>query len=267
MDARASVASPEADEVRELFSGSLVGGPSQTPQGQGLPVSLSLHVIALAVIVAVPIFWPSELPPVEGGVLVSLSDLAPPPPPPLQLGTNKPKAEETKPATIEEPKKVEKPRETPPLIVPQEPEIQPEEKVAAADQAGSPDGVTIGDPMGMPEGIPGGVVGGVPGGQLGGVVGGQGDIVMNYDRPAQIIRQTKPEYPPEAVVKHIQGVVTVEMVVDMSGRVVKARVIEPIPLLNEAAVRCVYDWVFSPAMKDGRPVMTVVHGVVRFRLF
>lgn len=253
--------------MRELFSESLVGGPTATPKGKGLRASLVVHLIALTAIVAVPILWPSELPPVEHGVLVSLSELAPPPPPPLQLGTNQPKARDPKPAMIEEPKEVEKPREVPPLTIPREPEIQPETRVAAADLSGSPDGVTIGDPMGMAEGVPGGVAGGVPGGKLGGVVGGQGDIVMNYDRPPQILHKTKPLPPAEAMIKGVEGTVVVQMVIDSDGRVVDAQVIEPIPLLNQATLQCVYQWVFSPAIKDGRPVRSIATAAVTFRIF
>lgn len=258
---------PPPAEFRELFSESLVGGRSETPQGRGLPVSLAVHLLALTAVVAVPLFWSSELPPVERGVLVSLSELAPPPPPPLQLGTNSTKPRQDKAATLEEPKPVEKPRETPPLTIPREPEIQPESKVAAADQAGSPDGVEIGDPMGMAEGVVGGVPGGVPGGQIGGVVGGTGNIVMNYDKPPQILHKTKPIPPPEAMIKHVQGTVLVQMVIDEAGRVVDAHVIEPIPLLNQATLQCVYQWVFSPAIKDGRPVRSIAQAAVTFRIF
>ena len=46
----------------------------------------------------------------------------------------------------------------------------------------------------------------------------------------------------------------VEILIDASGRVVRARILRSVPLLDAAALQCVYEWVFRPAMKKGRPV-------------
>ena len=48
---------------------------------------------------------------------------------------------------------------------------------------------------------------------------------------------------------------------------VRARVIQSVPLLDAAAIQTVYQWVFSPAMKHGRPVATMAHAPVAFRIF
>ena len=107
----------------------------------------------------------------------------------------------------------------------------------------------------MEEGVEGGVVGGVPGGVLGGVIGGTGDgPVMDYDQPPRPIKITRPQYPQEAFVKKIEGTVVVEILIDSHGRVVRARVIQSVPLLDAAALQTVYQWVFAPAVKHGRPV-------------
>ena len=58
-----------------------------------------------------------------------------------------------------------------------------------------------------------------------------------------------------------------EILIDPSGRVVNARVVRSIPLLDAAALQTVYQWVFSPAMKDGRPVATRAMAPVTFRIF
>jgi protein TonB len=120
----------------------------------------------------------------------------------------------------------------------------------------------------MEGGVDGGQVGGVPGGVLGGVVGGTGDgPVMDYDQPPRPIKITRPQYPQEAFVKKIEGMVKVQILIDANGRVVNARVIQSIPLLDAAALQTVYQWVFSPAMKNGRPVATLAEAPVTFRIF
>ena len=122
--------------------------------------------------------------------------------------------------------------------------------------------------QGMEEGVEGGVVGGVPGGVLGGVIGGTGDgVVMDYDQGPRPIKITQPKYPPEAFVKKIEGTVEVEILIDITGRVSKARVVRSIPALDEAARQTVLQWIFSPAIKNGRPVATVASAPVTFRIF
>ena len=120
----------------------------------------------------------------------------------------------------------------------------------------------------MAEGVEGGVVGGVPGGVLGGVIGGTGDgPVMDYDQPPRAIRLTQPKYPPDAFVKKIEGTVEVEILIDANGNVARARVIQSIPALDQAALKTVYRWRFSPAIKNGRPVATIANAPVAFRIY
>lgn len=258
--------SSAADEARELFSGSLVEGPVKSRKGKGLPVSIAAHLLVGSAILLVPILWPSELPPVGTGMNVFLSDFAPPPPPLLSRGSDQatPKKEAVTP---DESKKKEKPKEDElRFVVPKEPEIQPEQKLAASEQQGSIDGHLEGVPEGMIDGDEQGVIGGVLGGKRGGVLGGTGDAVQDYDRQARILRQTRPVYPAEAAVKRVEGMVLVEIVVDVNGRVADAKVVESIPLLDQAALQCVQLWEFVPASKGGVPVKSIVYGEVKFRL-
>jgi protein TonB len=119
----------------------------------------------------------------------------------------------------------------------------------------------------MEGGVVGGVVGGVPGGVLGGVVGGTGSgPVTEYDRPPRLLRQVKPVYPHAAFVARLEGAVLVEIVIDASGRVAQARIVESDPLFDAAALAAVRQWVFAPAIRRGRPVETVAFAPVRFRI-
>jgi len=120
----------------------------------------------------------------------------------------------------------------------------------------------------MEQGVEGGVVGGVPGGVPGGVVGGTGDgPVLDYDSPPRPLKMTKPEYPQDAFVKKIEGTVEVEFLIGVDGRVISARVVRSVPMLDAEAIRTVRQWVFAPAMKGGRPVSTIARAPVQFHIF
>ncbi len=59
----------------------------------------------------------------------------------------------------------------------------------------------------------------------------------------------------------------VEIMIDSSGRVVRARILQSVPLLDAAAIQTVYQWVFQPAVKRGRPVPTIAQAPVSFRIY
>jgi len=257
-----------------LFAGNLVTSQPQKRtrwQRFGGWTSFVVHTVAILLLIFVPVFTPPELPE-RDYVVALLYDPPPPPPPPLPKGTRS-KPEPVKPQL---PKPVvEEPEEEPEFTAPIEPEtptevaeLVPEETISADDQWGSENGSDFGVPEGMEEGVEGGMVGGIPGGVLGGVLGGTGTgPVMDYDSPPKPIKITRPQYPQEAFVKKVEGTVTVEILIDSTGRVVRARVIQSVPMLDAAALQTVYQWIFQPAVKHGRPVATIAHAPVAFRIY
>jgi protein TonB len=263
----------------KLFAGNLVTSGHkprnfwQRLAGPGGRTSLVAHAIILALIVFVPIFTPPELPlSADEYIRVLIYDPPPPPPPPLPKGSRM----REEPVEPEPPKPVvEEPQEEPEFTAPVEPEtptevaeLRPEETVTPDEQFGSEFGSDFGVPEGMEEGVEGGMVGGIPGGVLGGVLGGTGTgPVMDYDSPPKAIKITRPQYPQEAFVKKVEGTVIVEILIDSTGRVVRARVIKSVPMLDAAALQTVYQWVFQPAVKHGRPVPTIAHAPVAFRIY
>ena len=268
----ASVESP-GPRGEELFANALFASERHKRtrwERVGTRVSLVLHAVALVLLIFVPIFTPPELPDHQDYIRALLYDPPPPPPPPLPKGSAirqepvkpeppKPVAEEPNPQEFTAP--IETPR-------PQENPLRPEPAVRPEDQFGSESGSEFGLAEGMEGGIEGGQVGGIPGGVLGGVVGGTGTSpVLDYDSPPRPIKQTKPQYPQEAFIKKVEGRVVVEIVIDSTGRVVRARVIQSVPLLDAAAIQCVYQWVFQPALKHGRPVATIALAPVNFRIY
>jgi TonB family protein len=58
----------------------------------------------------------------------------------------------------------------------------------------------------------------------------------------------------------------IEALIDTQGRVARALVIHSVPLLDNAALQACCQWVFQPAMKHGRPVTTIIHMPVSFRI-
>ncbi len=268
--AHAGVRDPGEDLFKEVLVESK-RHPLSRWQKIGGGFALAVHLVALVVAFYVMFFAPEVLPD-RSNLLVSLIyDPPPPPPPPLpkgsQLRPQQVKPEPPKPV-VEKPVKPEftAPVQTPD---PKTAQVQPEPGVRAQDQFGSPTGSDFGDALaGMEEGVEGGVPGGVPGGVIGGVLGGTGTgPILDYDQPPRIVKQTKPQYPQEAFVKKIEGTVLVEIVIDANGRVVSARVLRSVPLLDQAAVQTVYQWVFQPAVKRGRPVATIAHAPVNFRIY
>jgi periplasmic protein TonB len=189
----------------------------------------------------------------------------PPPPPPLPKGSAMlERAEPAKPVTPDP--KPQKPDFK--VDIPKEEPLKPEARTPESEQHGSPTGSDVGMAEGMEVGVEGGVVGGVPGGVIGGVIGGTGDgPVLDYDQPPRPIKITKPQYPQEAFVKKIEGTVEVEILIDAGGNVARARVLQSIPALDQAALQTVYQWRFSPAIKNGHPVATIARAPVMFRIY
>ena len=232
----------------------------------GRRVSIGAHIVAALLIVLVPIFMPEELPE-QGDRRVVFFDPPPPPPPPMQKGSSV--REQVKPEPAKKVVDTPKPEFTAPIEQqPVEKPLEPETGVKPEDQFGSETGSDLGDALGMEGGVEGGQVGGVPGGVLGGMLGGTGTgPVMDYDTPPRPIKSPRPQYPQEAFIKKIEGTVLVEILIDAQGNVSRAKVVQSVPLLDAAALQTVYQWKFMPAVKHGRPVPTLAHIPVAFRIY
>lgn len=100
------------------------------------------------------------------------------------------------------------------------------------------------------------------------VSGGQDvvSMIMNYGGgsilPPVPIRRVTPEIPSEARRARITGSVTVEILIDESGKVVSAKAKSGHYLLHEAAEKAALGWKFRPAKDRGKPVK--VHTSISF---
>jgi TonB family protein len=78
------------------------------------------------------------------------------------------------------------------------------------------------------------------------------------------ILDVKPVYPPAARQAGVQGMVVLKGVITEKGDVDQVRVLQSIPELDQAAIDCVRQWRFTPAMRDGVPVPTTITMTVNF---
>lgn len=216
-----------------------------------LPISLLVHLLAVAALVLVPLLMTdSNLPEIQvTNVLIVVPPLpAPPPPPPPPLGRRRGTGVSRSGAE----KKVVKPpiifgRLIAPIEVP----------VTIDEDEGSEFGVKGGVPWGVVGGVAGGVEGGVIGGVLGGVLGGemttQQPFFVSGKKVPKLLREVKPEYPQEAFANRLQGMVIVEAMTDVYGFVSRARIISGHPVFHQAALAAVQKWVYEPYVVDGMP--------------
>ena len=75
-----------------------------------------------------------------------------------------------------------------------------------------------------------------------------------------------PLYPQHAQLARVQGTVTLEALLDATGKVESVTVLSSVPLLDEAAVRAVKQWRYSPTELNGVPVPVLMTIFVRFSL-
>ncbi len=254
------------EHPHELFSLFAGEAPDETGRGRWFSASIALHVVVIAGVILSPLFYPEEAPPPVDYIRALIYNPPPPPPPPL------PKGASSKPADKAPEKTGAKPPDPEVLVEPKVPEnpkpVEPEKGIDPLKQFGVEDGSDAGSIDGMAGGVDGGTVGGTLGGVIGGVIGGTGDNpVLDYDQPPRLLKQTRPVYPQEAFIKKIEGVVMLEIVIGIDGKVGRARVLRSIPQLDNAAIQTVRQWVFAPAIKGGRPVSTIANAPVSFRIF
>ena len=92
---------------------------------------------------------------------------------------------------------------------------------------------------------------------------GEGEVNV----PARLVAASPLVYPPAARQADIEMDVPVDIVVDASGRVVAARAAVRAGYgLDDAAVRAMRDYRFSPAIRAGSPVAVRMRWTVQFRL-
>lgn len=80
----------------------------------------------------------------------------------------------------------------------------------------------------------------------------------------EAITRVEPIYPESAKSVRVAGTVMVQALVGRDGRVLETRIVKSIPELDEAAMACVRQWRFKPAMGGGKPLEVWTSVPIRF---
>ena len=132
-------------------------------------------------------------------------------------------------------------------------------------------------------GVIGGVPGGAGGGVLGGIIGGLPAAppppppppkpkdtapirVGGNVQAANLIKQPQPVYPPLAKAARVQGTVKFEAKISTDGTIRDLKLISGPPLLVQAAMHAVKQWVYKPTLLNGEPVEVLTTIDVNFTL-
>jgi protein TonB len=91
-------------------------------------------------------------------------------------------------------------------------------------------------------------------------------VAEYYEEAPVVLRRVRPDYPSLAKDAGISGTVLLHVLVGQEGRVEEVRVLDSIPVVDQAAVEAARQWTFRPARVSGRPVRVWVALPIRFSL-
>jgi len=208
-----------------------------------VPVSLLSHFAIVIAIILVPLLAPAWMPsPWQGRIGAVVMDLVPPtpPPPPSRVRRDQP-AVDPRLAPVTAPE----------TIAPEKPLDLDWQESTAPGIIGGTDNIeqVIAPPPVMPQAPPTAPL------HVGGAV-----------RPPVRTRHADPVYSPIALAARIQGIVIIEATIGADGRVINARILRSVPLLDQSALDAVRQWEYTPTMLNGVPVPVIMTVTVQFTL-
>ncbi len=225
------------------------------------PISIFLHLIIIGALIITPILNADNDTPIMKSISVLLSSPPSPSPPRPPLGK---KGSSKKDIKVRSKKRVKRNSFKPTTLV---------APFEVPDKIEEPDIEDFGEIEGDIDGIEGGVSrdeGGDKEGVLGSPLGEGYNIsnaiyVTRVQKP-KLIKKVNPVYPKIARKVGIKGRVIVEATTDAYGRVSIVKVINGHPLLNNAAITAIKQWVYEPYIVNGisKPVKFTV--IVTFNL-
>jgi protein TonB len=215
-----------------------------------LPISIAAHAVAVTAFVIAPLAAEVEMPLIFSPLKVdSFIRTAAPPAPPVVRNMTAP------------PRRNAAPIEAPPTI-------EQETAISSYPNAPQVDGAIPN--LGLGVGAPADY--GLTVAPVAPPLAAPPPVQPRIHRVGQGIREPKkivqvaPEYPEIARRAGIQGTVILEAILDATGRVESVRVLRSQPLLDEAAIRAVRQWRYSPTELNGVPVPVLMTITVNFFL-
>jgi periplasmic protein TonB len=213
-----------------------------------LPLSIAAHAVVVAVAVIAPLAAEVELPSISSPMqFASVIRTVPPPAPPPR-----------------DPHRVVRPTVSAPLEAP--PTIAEERPHESFSRGPVPEGtIDVGTDSSVLIGV---------GTSVGPPVAPAPPTAPQprLVRAGQGVRQPKkiahvaPEYPDIARQVRVDGTVILEAILDVTGRVQSVRVLRSVPLLDQAAIRAVEQWRYTPTELNGVPVPVLMTITVQFSL-
>jgi TonB family protein len=85
-------------------------------------------------------------------------------------------------------------------------------------------------------------------------------------KPPNLIKIVPAKYPEIARQARVDGIVILEATTDILGRVFSVKILRSIPLLDQAAIEAVRQWVYEPMIINGKPRGSIFTVTVRFSL-
>jgi periplasmic protein TonB len=214
-----------------------------------LPLSIAGHAVVLTVFLFSPWLSEVDLPVIASPLPDYIKAVVPSPPPPPSPRPPVTAADTTK-----------APLEASPDIKPEQPKSSSEDDVEGAIPNGP--GVASGPPLLGPLGVSEAVAPpALPSPPVPKLVHVGGTI-----REPRKVLHVAPIYPEIARRAGVQGAVVLEAILDATGRVQSVRVLGSQPLLDDAAVRAVREWRYTPTELNGVPVPVLMTITVRFSL-
>ena len=229
--------------------------------------SVAIHIVMLTIVLLVPLLIPQHI---EHWRLLAMIATAPPPPPKLAPIYLKKTAEPSAPV-IQRVIKVEPGALVTPTEIPKE-IMRIIEEPSQSDPGGVPGGidggssgilrsvlaasltpVEVAPPPPPPPPPPAQVVAALAPIRIGGAV-----------KEPRVIKLIPPVYPKLAAKARVTGTVVLEATLTAEGTVDEIRVISGHPLLIQAAIDSVKQWLYEPTYLNGQPVPVVLTARVNF---
>ncbi len=96
----------------------------------------------------------------------------------------------------------------------------------------------------------------------------QSDDIVPHERQPKVVKSVEPKYPKSARRKLSEVKVWIKVLVDESGKVMDAKVAKPSGVdtaFEEAAIKAAWQYIYSPAIAEGKPVKVWVMYPVVFK--
>jgi protein TonB len=239
-----------------MFESAILSGKSVPRRSLSVTLAIALHAAAVLSALGASLWRDEELPAPEQPITLVTFAPAPPPAGGPTATSHRAAAPAPAHATLLVSRDI-------PAAIPNPPAI-PEPAETTIDGAD-----TEGAAFGETDGVEGGT-GDTPGAVTTGTGSAPGDrpLVIGGDvRPPLLLERIDPEYPEVARKAHAEGVVILQAIIGIDGRVEEIALVKSAsPMLDDSAMRAVRGWRYRPGTLNGRAVRVYLTVTADFRL-